>query len=998
MPVNSGISQNVDARYPDSIGAEALSIALIGPDDEKRSTLASALAECRGANVREFSSYPTAIDDVPRLLELYFDVIIIDLDSDLEFALDLVENICAKDAATVMVYSTMADQDLVVRCMRAGAREYLILPLDQSTVAEALVRASAISRPRQRPAKRAIGRSLVFLGAKGGSGVTTIACNFAIALAQESGQSTLLVDLALPMGDAALNLGIAAEYSTDHALQDPERLDASFLHKILAKHQSGVSVLAAPSKVPEVEASKEAIDKLMSVARQEFDNVVVDVGSRIDLMGTTLFREASTIYLVTQAGISELRNSNRLISRFFHETGPKLEIIINRFEAGFLGVTEEVITKAISRPVRWKIPDDYDATRQMQNASNGLSLSDSPISRLILEMAGSVTGLPLQQEKKKGFTFKGFGRGGTEKPISITPERPVERPAVERSSERPFERPVERPVERPAERPVERPVERRMERPAPQSVPPSAPGEPASVEWYAPEPISYGTRLSAEQLNAVASAPGKFVYTPGPGYLLPAGTHTLWVTFTPEDAADESPVQSSVSITVSKGTPGIDWPEPDEMACGEALSAAQLNATSSVAGSFEYSPAAGEVLSAGTHTLSVFFTPKDQSNYTEAEATVSVSVARNVPEIEWVTPDAITCGTPLSAEQLNAVSSVTGSFDYSPSIGEVLPAGSHTLTVTFNPANETTYTQAQATVTLTVNRAAPAIAWASPEKITYGTPLSTAQLNASASVPGTFVYTPSLGAILAAGDHTPSVIFTPSNSSDYTPAQAAVMLTVAKAMPSITWAAPDPISHGTALSAKQLNAAASVPGTLAYAPAPGEILPPGAHTLSVSFTPTDMVNYTRAQATVSLTVTEIEQTIIEWPVPSPISYGTPLSEAQLNATASAHGAFVYSPALGDVLAPGKHKLSVSFTPEDPERHAAAQAMVSLLVEGLPNVASLLKAAQTTLGHSAPIADADRRPATFTGGQGAPKIQQETRTYKGATYVKGEDGKWHLQQK
>ncbi|HZP07394.1 MAG TPA: AAA family ATPase [Terracidiphilus sp.] len=990
MPVNSGISQNVDARYPDSIGTEALSIALIGPDDEKRGILANALAECRGANVREFSSYPTAIDDVPRLLELYFDVIIIDLDSDLEFALDLVENICAKDAATVMVYSTMADQDLVVRCMRAGAREYLILPLDQSTVAEALVRASAISRPRPRAAKRAIGRSLVFLGAKGGSGVTTIACNFAIALAQESGQSTLLVDLALPMGDAALNLGIAAEYSTDHALQDPERLDASFLHKILAKHQSGVSVLAAPSKVPEVEASKEAIDKLMSVARQEFDNVVVDVGSRIDLMGTTLFREASTIYLVTQAGISELRNSNRLISRFFHETGPKLEIIINRFEAGFLGVTEEVITKAISRPVRWKIPDDYDATRQMQNASNGLSLSDSPISRLILEMAGSVTGLPLQQEKKKGFTFKGFGRGGTEKPISITPERPVERP-VERSSERPIERSVERPVERPVERRV-------VERPAPPSVPPSAPGEPASVEWYAPEPIAYGTRLSAEQLNAAASAPGRFVYTPGPGYLLPAGTHTLWVTFTPEDTTDENPVQSSVSITVAKGTPQIDWPEPDEMACGEALSAAQLNATSSVAGNFEYSPAAGEVLSAGTHTLSVFFTPRDQANYTEAEATVSVSVARSVPEIEWAAPDSIVCGTPLSAEQLNAVSSVTGSFDYSPALGEVLSAGTHTLSVTFYPADETIYMQAQASVTLTVDRATPAIAWSSPEKITYGSPLSTAQLNATASVPGTFVYTPSLGAVLAAGDHTPSVIFTPSNGSDYTQAQAAVMLTVAKAMPSITWAAPDPISHGTALSAKQLNATASIPGTLAYAPALGEILPPGAHTLSVSFTPTDSVNYTRAQATVSLTVTEIEQTYIEWPVPSPISYGTPLSEAQLNANASARGSFVYSPALGDVLAPGKHKLSVNFTPEDPERHAPAQAMVSLLVEGLPNVASLLKAAQTSLGYSAPIADADRKPTTFNGGQGAPKVQQETRTYKGATYVKGEDGKWHLQQK
>jgi Flp pilus assembly CpaE family ATPase len=963
MPVNSGISQNVDTRYPDSIGAETLSVALIGPDEERRRALANALAECRGANVREFSTYPTALDDVPRLLELYFDVILIDLDSDVEFALDLVENICAKDAATVMVYSSVADQDLVVRCMRAGAREYLIPPFDQNTVAEALVRASAIARPKPRSGKRAIGRSLVFLGAKGGSGVTTIACNFAIALAQESGQSTLLIDLALPMGDAALNLGIAAEYSTDHALQDPERLDASFLHKILAKHQSGVSVLAAPSKVPEVEASKEAIDKLMFVARQEFDNVVIDVGSRIDLMSTTLFREASTIYLVTQAGISELRNSNRLISRFFDESGPKLEIVINRFEAGFLGVTEEVITKAISRPVRWKIPDDYDATRQMQNASNGLSLTDSPIAKLILEMASSVTGLPVQQEKKKGFTFKGFGKGGTEK--ATAPEKP-------------------------AEKPVEKPT-------AILSVTPSTPGVPPTVEWDAPEPIVYGVRLSAAQLNAAASAPGKFVYTPGPGYTLPAGTHTLWVTFTPSDSADDNPVQAAVSITVSKAAPSITWATPDEMACGAELGATELSASASVAGSFEYSPAAGEVLSAGEHTLSVTFTPKDQTNYTPTQATVSVTVAKSAPTIDWRAPEPITCGTPLNADQLNAEASVEGSFEYSPAEGEVLAAGTHTISVTFHPANTTTYTEAHATVSLTVTKATPVIAWSAPEKITYGTPLGTLQLSATASVPGTFVYNPSLGAVLAAGEHTPSVIFTPANPSDYTSTQAAVMLTIAKAMPAISWPAPDSIFHGTPLSATQLNASASVPGTLIYTPATGEILPPGAHTLTVSFTPMDSVNYTTAQATVSLNVTEMEQTAITWPVPSPISYGTPLGEAQLNAAASVPGSFLYAPVVGDVLAPGKHKLSATFTPEDSERYAKAQATVSLLVEGLPNIASMLKAAA---GHTpfAPATEAERKPAASSGLRAAPKVQRETRTYKGATYEKGEDGQWHLQQK
>jgi len=972
MPVNTGVSQsNADTRYPDSVGSELLSIALIGPDEGRRLELAAALAECREAKVREFTTYPRAIDDLPRLLELSFDVILIDLDSDIEFALDLVETICAKDSATVMVYSTLADQDLVVRCMRAGAREYLIPPFDRSTVAEALVRASALARPKARPTRKSVGKSLVFLGAKGGSGVTTIACNFAIALAQETSQSTLLIDLALPMGDAALNLGIAAEFSTDNALQDPERLDANFLHHLLAKHQSGVSLLAAPSKVPEVDASKEAIDKLMAVARQEFDNVIVDAGSRIDLMNTSLFRDASTIYLVTQAGISELRNSNRLISRFFAEGGPRLEVVINRYEPGFLGVTEEVITKAISRPVRWKIPDDYDATRQMQNSAAGPSLSDSPISRLILEMASSVTGIPVPAERKKGFSFKGLGRNAGDKSapaekassgLSVVPSSPSPSPTTTSSSAA------------------------------------AAPGVPAAVSWDPPEPIPYGTRLNSNQLNAEASVPGKFVYAPGPGYLLPAGNHTLWVTFNPADAPEDAAVQASVPLTVTKATPAIQWPTPSDMPCGSALSAAQLNATASVAGTFEYSPSAGEVLASGTHTLSTTFTPKDSANYISADASVSVTVAQTVPDIDWPEPEPILFGTPLSAAQLNAAASAPGTFEYSPALGEVLAAGTHTLSVNFVPSDGARYARAHATVTVTVARATPAITWPTPEKITYGAMLDHDRLCASASVPGSFAYTPALGSVLAAGEHTPGVIFTPDNLSDYTPAHAAVSLSVAKAVPSITWRAPEPISCATPLSAAQLNASASVPGAFAYTPAVGDTLAPGAHTLTVTFTPADSVNYTSVQATVLLNVSEITPSQIAWSAPAAIAYGTPLSEAQLNASASVPGSFVYAPAMGDVLPPGKHKLLAIFTPEDADRYAKAQAAVTLLVEGLPNVASLMKAAMPSAPSQPASARQSASPAERKSSMPAPKVQRETRTYKGAIYEKGDDGQWHLQQK
>ena len=404
--MNSTHSTYIESAYPDSIGSDALSIALIGPDETRRKEAAAALLACDGTEVREYSDYPPGLDDVPRLIEQRNDVIIIDLDSNPEFALELVESICASGTSTVMVYSSKPDPDLLVRCMRAGAREFLTLPFSHSTMAEALVRAAA--RRPARPAKKSGGRLLVFFGAKGGSGVTTVACNIAVALAQEKSETTLLIDLDLPLGDAALNLGIAAEYSTINALQNTARLDASFLSKLLTKHSSGVFVLAAPGKFPGYEATDEAIDRLISVARAEFDNIVVDAGSRLDLTNTALFKEATTVYLVTQAGIPELRNSNRLINQYFTGGRPKLEIVINRYEPRSLGMADEHITKALTRPANWKIPNDYAAVRRMQNTATPLVLEDSPISRLIHEMARSANGKSAPEpKKKKGFNLFG---------------------------------------------------------------------------------------------------------------------------------------------------------------------------------------------------------------------------------------------------------------------------------------------------------------------------------------------------------------------------------------------------------------------------------------------------------------------------------------------------------------------------------------------------------------------------------------------------------------
>jgi hypothetical protein len=109
--------------------------------------------------------------------------------------------------------------------------------------------------------------------------------------------------------------------------------------------------------------------------------------------------------------------------------------------------------------------------------------------------------------------------------------------------------------------------------------------------------------------------------------------------------------------------------------------------------------------------------------------------------------------------------------------------------------------------------------------------------------------------VLTANIRNLSVRFTPSDATDYTTATAAQKLTVNKAIPVITWAAPAAITYPTPLSGAQLDATANVPGTFVYTPAAGIVLTAGAHTLSVKFTPTDTTDYTSVTATRTLTVT-----------------------------------------------------------------------------------------------------------------------------------------------
>ncbi|MBI5296809.1 MAG: S-layer homology domain-containing protein [Chloroflexi bacterium] len=450
------------------------------------------------------------------------------------------------------------------------------------------------------------------------------------------------------------------------------------------------------------------------------------------------------------------------------------------------------------------------------------------------------------------------------------------------------------------------------------------------ITWSNPADIVYGTTLSVTQLNATANVPGTFTYTPDTGTVLNAGSHTLHVDFVPTDTVNYANASKDVSITVTQAAPVITWSNPANIVYGTALSATQLNATANVPGAFTYTPALGTVLNVGTHTLHVDFVPTDTVNYTNAAKDVSITVTKAAPVITWGNPANIVYGTALSATQLNATANVPGAFTYTPALGTVLNAGTHTLHVDFTPTDTVNYANAAKDVSITVTKATPVITWSNPANIVYGTALSGTQLNAAANTPGTFTYTPASGTVLNIGTHTLHVDFVPTDTVNFTNASKDVSITVTKAAPVITWANPANIVYGTPLSGTQLNASASTPGTFTYNPASGTVLNAGTHTLHVDFTPTDTVNYTNASKDVSITVTKAAP-VITWANPADIDQGTPLSDTQLNATANVPGTFTYTPAAGATLSTGTHTLHVDFVPTDTVNYANASADVSITV-------------------------------------------------------------------
>jgi sugar lactone lactonase YvrE len=279
-------------------------------------------------------------------------------------------------------------------------------------------------------------------------------------------------------------------------------------------------------------------------------------------------------------------------------------------------------------------------------------------------------------------------------------------------------------------------------------------------------------------------------------------------------------------------------------------------------------------IAAGTYTIAGNYSGDGSNAPANGSTSVTISIASGgTPQtITFTAPSSpVTYGVSPIALSASASSGLAVTFSVVSGPGSLSGStltitGAGTVVVAANQAGDNNYAAApQVTQSVVVDQATPVIIWPVPTPIAYGTTLGATQLNAAASVAGTsvagkyipvvgtFSYSPASGTVLTAGNQVLNVTFTPTNITDFSPANGAIALTVEKVAPIITWPTPANVIPGTALSSVQLNAAASVPGTFVYSPANGTVMAAGSQTLSLTFTPTDTTNYNVVTASVTLT-------------------------------------------------------------------------------------------------------------------------------------------------
>ncbi len=336
-----------------------ISAVILSDSQQTKNVLSLYLDEFAKFNLFDAGSDLSEIFNV--LSSMQKSVFIVDISRDTKKYLDFISEVSsACPLCKIIAVSDSPSVDLIVKVMRAGAKDFLSAPVIKSELFEILNKVyNKLSDGTDDDSKS---RVITVFSNKGGIGKTSIASNLALELAKITKENVALVDLNFQFGDITTFLDLKPSFNISYVLENLEKMNPELLLNTLERYKNtSLYVLADPPVFKQAEnITKSQISKLIQLLKNTFSYIVIDAESGFDSKTVTALDNSDLIFLVTIVNLPALRNCQRILD-LFEKLGydfDKTQIVVNRYMEND-EITVEDVEKVLNKPVYWKIPNNY---------------------------------------------------------------------------------------------------------------------------------------------------------------------------------------------------------------------------------------------------------------------------------------------------------------------------------------------------------------------------------------------------------------------------------------------------------------------------------------------------------------------------------------------------------------------------------------------------------------------------------------------------------------
>lgn len=389
-----------------------ISIVIVGGDPEERALTRMQVGSSGKVHVvAESADYTRGLEVVGQAKP---DGALIILNGDSDVSLTLVRQLSTEHASTaVMCIGRNCSTETVIKAYRAGAMEFLMQPVSQLEIREAVEKIIA-AKPTTEVDDSLRGSVIACYSSRGGCGLTTLSVNLATALAQSVDRLTALVDLNLQQGTAPIFFGVEPAYSIADVVHNLDRLDGQLLKSFHTPVSDKLFCLAAPLKMGDADDVEPwHVEEILSMLRRQFATVIVDCQHWIDATALVALDHADMILLLTLLDMVSVYTTKRTLE-MFQQMGygdDKVRIVVNRYIKN-PDLPVDKIERAFGHQIHLLLAENYPAALSALNLGIPLVRSQpkSPLVKQYMELARMIAGQPVTPQKKSKRRFALFGR------------------------------------------------------------------------------------------------------------------------------------------------------------------------------------------------------------------------------------------------------------------------------------------------------------------------------------------------------------------------------------------------------------------------------------------------------------------------------------------------------------------------------------------------------------------------------------------------------------